>query len=69
MFKCSFLEQKNRQQYLLFCAFQKFDIAVAALIATVGRKGLVDFVEPYFRDSGISIGNLLLIHPELINFI
>lgn len=38
-------------------AFQKFDMAVAALIPTAGRRDLVDFVKPYFQDSGISIGN------------
>lgn len=37
--------------------FQETDIAVTALVMTADREEMIDFVAPYFEQSGISIGN------------
>lgn len=36
---------------------EKIDIAVAPLTMTATKAELVDFVTPYFENSGLSIGN------------
>lgn len=38
---------------------QKIDIAVAPLSMTAAKAELVDFVTPYFENSGLSIGNII----------
>lgn len=35
---------------------QKLDIVVAALTMTSEREEVIDFIAPYFEQSGISIG-------------
>ena len=40
---------------------QQTDIAVASLTMTSEREEVIDFVAPYFEQSGILIGKIILI--------
>lgn len=52
-FICLIVKKKNK---IFFIIHQETDIAVAALTMTSEREEVIDFVAPYFEQSGILIG-------------
>lgn len=52
--------------FAFFIIFQEIDVAVSAMKMTAEREEVIDFIAPYYEQTGISIGRQIKIPAEQI---